>query len=163
MDPKMKLETGPNKASSPIALPKKNVSAELLPTTEGLHREMSEWHDEHDEWLKDIHLWQREHKLAELMLHQLECALPHYSRALAKHAENIKQHKETANTYERRLHNFINNGEQDTAKRSVLLKEHQLQEKQHLNEKQRHTSFRDTHQAAMAELKRITKALESTD
>jgi len=26
------------------------------------------------------------------MLHQLECALPHYSRALGKHPENIKQH-----------------------------------------------------------------------
>ena len=140
-----------------------SVEPESIETPEYLHREINEWRSEHDAWLGDIDLWQREYKLAAVMLYRMERALPSHNIALEEHAEGIRQHKTRISTYEKSLKNLIGIGNQDAMKHKDLLKEHRLQEKQHLNERRQHKAFRDTHLAAIAELIRATNLLESTD
>jgi len=148
--------------------PGKNVSEnsvepEPTETLEHLHRELNEWRSEHDAWLEDIDLWQREYRLAGAMLYRMERALPNHNMALEEHAESIRQHKNRVSTYEKSLKNLIGSGNQDAVEYKDLLKEHHLQENQHLNERRHHKSFRDTHLKAIAELMRATNFLESKD
>jgi len=146
-----------------INVSENSVEPESIETPEYLHHEINEWRSEHDAWLEDIDLWQREYKLAAVMLYKMEHALPSQNIALEKHAEGIRQHKKRVSAYEKGLKNLICSSNQDAVKHKDLLKEHRLQEEQHLNERRLHKSFRETHLATIAELIRATNFLESKD
>lgn len=159
----MKRRTGPGDHPPPTHLPESREEPEPGLDVEAMHRDMNEWRSEHDAWLDDIDAWQREHKLAELVLYKLDRALPNHNSALAEHADAIKQHKKHVSRYERSLKNYIGSGKQDSLRYQALMKEHREQEARHQSERQRHKSFRDMHHAVMAELLRIRKLIDKDE
>lgn len=158
-----KISGSPNEASTGNPLSTKEQDPNSLRSAEDLHSEMNEWRDEHDAWLEDIDLWQRKHRLAEVTLYKMERALPEHKRSLEEHAGIIRKHKQRVSTHETNLRKFLTSGEPGTGKYKALLKEHQLQRKQHLREKERHELFRRTHLAAMSELIHLAKLLKPAE
>ncbi len=149
----MRIQSKPTETSS--------VDHSTLTSIENIHKEMNKWRSEHDAWLEEIHQWQREHQIAEMVLYKMERALPDHNKALEKHAENIRQHKDLVCSCEKNMKDFLNSSEKDEEQHHALLQEHRLQEEAHQCEKNRHKSFRDTHLSTMVELIRLMRLLES--
>ncbi|HDH07965.1 MAG TPA: hypothetical protein ENG96_00620, partial [Gammaproteobacteria bacterium] len=52
-----------DKSSAENPMLKDENNPDPLISVENLHREVKEWHNEHDTWLQDADQWQREQKL----------------------------------------------------------------------------------------------------
>ncbi len=128
-----------------------------------LHSEVNEWRNEHNTWLKDIEQWRREQRLVKLILYKMERTLPDQDNSLDEHINSIRKHKQRVTLYENNFHNLLVSDKICPMDSDTLLKEHTLQKNQHLQEKERHELFRNTHQAAMSELTRLTRLLEQTE
>ncbi|VAW80822.1 hypothetical protein MNBD_GAMMA14-1263 [hydrothermal vent metagenome] len=148
---------------SPGPKDKSAQSTDSHTSFKALHCEVDEWRNEHNAWLKDIEQWRREQRLVKLILYKMERTLPDQNNSLDEHINSIRKHKQRVNLHGRNFHNLLASDKSCPADNDILLKEHNLQKSQHLQEKERHELFRDTHQAAMSELTRLTRLLEQTE
>jgi len=148
---------------SPGPKDKSAQSTDSHTSINALHREVNEWSNEHNAWLKDIEQWRREQRLVKLILYKMERTLPDQDNSLDEHINSIRKHKQRVNFYEKNFHNLLVSDKSCPADNDTLLKEHNLQKILHLQEKERHELFQDTHQAAMSELTRLTRLLEQTE
>ncbi|TCK17993.1 hypothetical protein DFR30_1252 [Thiogranum longum] len=130
---------------------------------EELHREVKKWRSEHDTWLEDVEKWRREERYLKLLLFRMERALPDEGSSLDEHARRVKDHVQRVGAYEKRLQALMKKGNPYSDIDDTLLEEHRLQKNLHLQERERHASFRNSHEAAMFELTRLTRALEQAE
>ncbi len=142
---------------------KSSQNADSRTSVNALHHEVDEWRSEHSAWLKDIEQWRREQRLVKLILYKMERTLPDQNNSLDEHINSIRKHKQRVNLYEKSFQNLLVSDKACPVDYDTLLNEHKLQKTLHLDEKERHECFRDTHLAAMSELTRLTRLLEQTE
>jgi hypothetical protein len=133
------------------------------PDAERMQRERLQWHSEHVAWIRDITLWQREQKLAEALLYQLEHALPDHRQRMLEHSDDIAGHEKRLREYERLLSESVPEGQAGGNRLEDLVAAHRQQAQHHEHEREQHDAFRSQHRAAMAEFRRITKLIEQID
>ncbi|MGK0272681.1 MAG: hypothetical protein ACI88H_003354 [Cocleimonas sp.] len=86
-----------NKTTFEIIQFNKNLKEAAEEATEELHEELhhqhQQWDSEHDMWLLDVALWQKEHQQAEVKLLAIQDAIREQAISLQEHSQTIRAHQ----------------------------------------------------------------------
>jgi len=124
-----------------------------------MHNTHTQWRSEHAAWMDELASWRREQQQTAVTLYKLEHALPEHRSQLDTHADLIKMHEKQINDNEKMLARLMAcQGDADAY--TELLKTHKAAIEKHKRIQQQHDEIRQTHLAAMAELKRLAGLFE---
>jgi len=124
-----------------------------------MHNTHTQWRSEHAAWMQEITSWQREQQQAVVTIYRLERALPEHKSLLDTHADHIRVHEQEIEDHEKILARLMV-GQGNASAYAELLKTHKNAAENHTRMQQQHAEIRQTHLAAMAELKRLASLFE---
>ena len=126
-----------------------------------LEKEHARWQAEHGHWLKDLTIWHRRHKDAQVILDELERSLKSFSEQVEAQRSHIEQHQEVLRMHEdamlwRQQHGGT---KKNIGFSPAIDPVHRVQEDIHEQERSIHQQLAKMHETIRMDATRLAEAL----